>query len=83
MGNGEWGMGDKKEKFPSSSLSLRLHPLSQLPTPHSQLPTPYSPLPSLQRTIKRQGAVTVDFLATDFEGGKQGGCKLVGTVLYC
>jgi len=40
MGNGEWGMGDKKEKFPSSSLSLRLHPLSQLPTPHSQLPTP-------------------------------------------
>ena len=34
MGNvREWGMGDKKEKFPSSSFSLRLHPLSQLPTP--------------------------------------------------
>ena len=84
MGNGEWGMGNwDKTKIPFVLPLLKNLPFlstlySLLSTPHSLLPTP-----QLQRTIKRQGAVPVDFLATDFEGGKQRGCKVVGTVLYC
>ena len=78
MGNvREWGMGIKR-KSPSFSLSLKISPFSLLSTPYFPLPTPH-----LQKTIKRQGAVTVDLLATNFEGGKQGWFKVVGTVLCC
>jgi hypothetical protein len=78
MGNGEWGtqwqfplnkMGIK-QKSPSSSLSKRLHPLSQLYSP-LPLPTPHSSL-LVKGTIEGQGGVAVDFLATDFEGGNGG-----------
>nr|WP_236116959.1 hypothetical protein [Hassalia byssoidea] len=42
MGNGEWGVGNRKKLSPS--------PYSLLPPPYSLLPTPHSPLPHNQGT---------------------------------
>ncbi|MBW4509430.1 MAG: hypothetical protein KME64_23335 [Scytonematopsis contorta HA4267-MV1] len=53
MGNGEWGVGNRKVirnlQYPTGRPEVyaipNSHSLLPIPTPHSPLPTPYSLLP--------------------------------------